>query len=172
MRGQRMALAGEVLAWAGIALIVFSFAYFSSSPVRLLQLLPPEQIIGLRSLDTQAWLFSGLVLLATFAVVSWCLAELACLFRTIRKGDIFGEGLERSLQRLGIAALISAFGAIVQRLSIAWILQPFLPDGRPRLVITLSSDDVIFSLIAIFLFLFSVIVREARRTDAENRGFV
>jgi len=171
-RGKTVALTGEVLSWAAMALVVVAMAYALSSPVRIIGFLPPDLIDGAVRLDDRTWMWAGLVLLVTFAVVSWCLVELARLFSAIRQGDLFGERLERTLRRLGIAAMVSAVGAIIQRTLMAYILKPLTPTGQPRLTVSLSSDDIFFALIAIFLFLFALIVREARRADAENRGFI
>ncbi len=170
--GRRLALAGEGLGWAGIALILYALIHFGSSPVRILHLLPPELTEGVRALDSGAWIAAGLILLISFAVVVWCLIELIRLFAMIRKGDWFGERLERALQRLSIAALVSGFGAIIQRTVLGLIFKPLTPEGKHRLVLQIDSDDVIFALIGIFLALFALIIREARRADDENKGFV
>jgi hypothetical protein len=176
-RGRKLAGIGEGLAWATLFSGLGLIAWFASSSDRFARYVP-QVLSGVAMegmpvvIDDRAWLWGLIVLLPGLLFFVAMPILVARLFAMIRKGDLFGERVEQALRHLSYAVFGAAFCAIIQRSLLALVLSWDNAPGKRITQLTIGTHDLFNLITAIFFLIFAQIIREARRADTENKGFV
>lgn len=168
----RLALAGEVLAWSGMALIGISLAWYCADQSRFTvlarRMLPDIPM----TITLNAWANGTMIFTLIYGMLALTLIKAARLFALLRHGERFGPKVERTLERLARAVFATALTGIVGKTALGLVLSWANPAHQRQLVLSLSSTDVLALLAAILFLLFALIIAEGRRIDDENRGFI
>jgi hypothetical protein len=90
----------------------------------------------------------------------------------VKKRKPFSSVAQQSLQRLGRAALACAVAGVLARTAVVLILTSSNPPDQKMLVIGFSSGDMASAVVAVLVFVFANIVREAAALRQENEMFI
>lgn len=112
--------------------------------------------------------------IATLPAIAASLALLALgrAYQTIGTGLLFDENVTRSLKRFSLGVLVASVLGMLTPTSMGLILSIGAPPGQGRLVIQLSSTNVIGLVLALGIWTFARLLAEARRVKQENEEFV
>jgi hypothetical protein len=171
-RVRRLAIAGEALAIAGIAIVVGYEIYLWTDPAAMLNYLkrgvPELAGVPTGDLVLGAWL-ADLAPVALFVVA---MATVVQLFRRLRSAQLFHPDVPVLLTRIGRLACASAVAGVVARTVVGLALTSGNPPGQRQLVISVSSGDITSVITGLLLLVFAHVMQEALRIDEENRGFL
>lgn len=168
----RLALAGRVCAWGGIAMLGGLVIWYCADLARFRSLaddlLPATPV----TMGHWTWALGALTIGAMYGLFVWIMLEVANLFRLFGHGDLFGPRVERNLHRLSYAMIAGACGSVAGRTILGLVLSWNNAPHQRHLSISVSSSDLVALLAAVMFLLFARIVAEARRAVEENKGFV
>lgn len=162
-----LALAGQGVAALG-AILVLSWPIAAWwSPGLLANVLPPGvPMAG----ENFAPLFAVSLLPALLFLGA--MVEAFRLFGLVGRGLAFTDAMPRSLERLGLWAIGCAAAGFVTPTLMALIATAGAADGGRQLVIRFGSGEIAGLVMALLLFAFGRVMREALRLARENREFV
>ncbi|MFM9851415.1 MAG: hypothetical protein ACKVOJ_01225 [Sphingomonadaceae bacterium] len=124
-------------------------------------------------ISMHTWIGFDLVLFfIDFGITAWVMMALFGLFGALGRGEIMGDGLERRLLHLCLAAAVGTFFAFVARSLYTLVAVLTGVPGPHGWGIALTQDNLLKALATILVWLFVMIVRELRRVDAENKSFI
>jgi hypothetical protein len=101
-----------------------------------------------------------------------CLHQIWRFFGFVRSEQVLGENSQSSLRTLGRLAIASATAGVLCRTAVGLLATSNNPPGQKMLVIGLSSNELLAIVIAILVFIFANIVREAAVVTQENKSFI
>jgi hypothetical protein len=94
------------------------------------------------------------------------------LFALLKRGRIFIPAVPQALSLLGAWAVASAVAGMVVRTVLGLVLTADGPPGTRALVIGVGSNEIASLVMALLLFTFAVLMREAIALDEDSRGIV
>lgn len=171
-RIRRLALTGEALAIAGVALVVFYEIYLWTDPAAMLKYLlrgvPELAGVPTGDLVVAAWFAD----LAPVSLFLFAMGNVALLFRRLRSTRLFHPDVPLLLTRIGRLACASAIAGPVARTVVGLALTSGNPPGQRQLVVSVGSGDVTSIITGLLLLVFAYVMQEALRIDEENRSIL
>lgn len=166
-RLQRLAMAGQLVAWVGFAITALW--------VVAALLVPEVRNTWFASLGTPLdsnLLIGALIASLPAAFFAFCLWQAGTLFGALRGTAPFSPRAIAALLRLGWGAVATAVAGILCRTALLYLVSLGAADGTRSLAISLSSTDVGALLFGILALAFALVVAEAQRLDDDARGIV
>lgn len=162
-----LALAGQGVAALG-AMLVLSWPVAAWwSPTLLANVLPP----GVPMAGENFAVLLAVSLLPALLFLG-AMVEAFRLFGLVGRGLAFTDAMPRNLERLGLWAIGCAVAGFVTPTLMGLIATAGAADGGRQLIIRFGSGEIAGLVMALLLFAFGRVMREALRLARENREFV
>jgi hypothetical protein len=111
----------------------------------------------------------GLIPLFIMAYVIWCFAR---VFHVMRTGQLISHPIAKWLHRIGIGFLAGAVAsALIYPLQVL-VLTSFNPPGQHAVAIAFGSEEIIFTLVGLMIYVLGHAVEEATALATENKAFI
>lgn len=117
-------------------------------------------------------LVAYLISLVPAAIFVIAMLQAWLLFALLKRGRIFVPAVPQALSRLGAWAVASAVAGMVVRTVLGLVLTADGPAGTRALVIGIGSNEIASLVMALLLFTFALLMREAIALDEDSRGIV
>jgi hypothetical protein len=167
-----MAKLGQWIVAVSAALIVGYCVYLLLVPAEAIfllqrelpniQTMPPNGVIG------------AAIVMATLPVIAFLIALFQTwrFFEHVKLSQHFSLASQLSLKWLGRAAIACAITGTLTRTVIGLLLSSANPPGQQMLIIGISSGEIASIVVALIVFVFANVVREAAALADENASFV
>jgi hypothetical protein len=167
-----LARVGRWVTGVSAILILGYYAYLIAVPLEAFAVMAKD-VPGIQT-PPAASLITAATLVASVPVAAFLLAlsQIWYFFGEVKNRRPYSLAAQRSLQWLGRAAIACAISGVLARTVIVLILTSANPPGQKMLIIGISSGEVAAMLIAVLVFVFANIVREAAALLQENEMFV